>query len=63
MKLNVSIYTLSLEKNELNSDFDEVRLSYFDTKDRYYEYKIFDIITPWAISNNKIDDDWRLVNK
>lgn len=50
-------------KNELNSDFDEVRLSYFDTKDRYHEYKIFDIITPWAISNNKIDDDWRLVNK
>ncbi len=52
-----------IRKNELNSDFDEIRLSYFDTKDKYHEYKIFDISNPWEISNNKIDDDWRLVNK
>ncbi|WP_165210686.1 hypothetical protein [Streptococcus tangpeifui] len=52
-----------VSKKELDSDFDEVRLSYFDTKDRYHEFKIFDVMNPWTTSRNKIDDDWRLINK
>ncbi|WP_253183877.1 hypothetical protein [Streptococcus salivarius] len=43
-------------------DFDEVRLSYFDTNDRYKEYKIFDIDNPWQLSNHKISDDWQKLN-
>ena len=43
-------------------DFDEVRLSYFDTNDRYKEYKIFDIDNPWVLSNHKISDDWQKLN-
>lgn len=43
-------------------DFDEVRLSYFDTNDRYKEYKIFDIHNPWELSNHKISDDWQKLN-
>lgn len=39
-------------------DFDEVRLSYFDTNDKYIEYKIFDIEDSWKRSNYKISDDW-----
>lgn len=40
-------------------DFDEVRLSYFDTNDKYIEYKIFDIEDSWKQSNYKISDDWK----
>ena len=39
-------------------DFDEVRLSYFDTNDKYKEYKIFEIKDSWKQSNYKISDDW-----
>lgn len=39
-------------------DFDEVRLSYFDTNDKYIEYKIFDIEESWKQSKYKISDDW-----
>ena len=40
-------------------DFNEVRLSYFDTNDKYIEYKIFDIEDSWKQSNYKISDDWK----
>ena len=40
-------------------DFDEVRLSYFDTNDKYKEYKIFEIKDSWKQSNYKISDDWK----
>ena len=39
--------------------FDEVRLSYFDTNDKYIEYKIFEIKDSWKQSNYKISDDWK----
>lgn len=49
-------------QKEFNTNFDEVRISYFDSKDKYHEFKIFDIDEPWTVSNNKIDDDWRSIN-
>ena len=49
-------------KKEVSDDFDEVRISYFDSKDKYHEFKIFEISEPWIISKNKTDDDWRAIN-
>lgn len=49
-------------KKEVNNDFDEVRVSYFDSKDEYHEFKIFEITKPWIVSKNKIDNDWRSIN-
>ena len=52
----------AISQKEFNSDFDEVRISYFDSKDKYHEFKIFEISEPWVISKNKTDDDWRTIN-
>lgn len=52
----------SIYKKEVNNDFDEVRISYFDSKDEYHEFKIFEITEPWIVSKNKIDNDWRDIN-
>lgn len=52
----------AISQKEFNSDFDEVRISYFDSKDKYHEFKIFEISEPWIISKNKTDDDWRAIN-
>ena len=50
-----------LQKDYDGESFDEVRLSYYDTKDRYKEYTIFKLKSNWKITNNKIDADWRKV--
>ena len=52
----------SIYKKEVSDDFDEVRISYFDSKDKYHEFKIFEISEPWVVSKNKIDNDWRAIN-
>ena len=49
-------------KKEVNDNFDEVRISYYDSKDKYHEFKIFEISEPWVVSKNKIDNDWRPIN-
>ena len=49
-------------KKEVDDDFDEVRISYYDSKDKYHEFKIFEISDPWVVSKNKIDNDWRPIN-
>ncbi|WEV45752.1 hypothetical protein OZX60_03205 [Streptococcaceae bacterium ESL0687] len=61
--ITVSKYDLYFcaKPDVVNSDFDEVRISYFDSKDRYKECKLFDIENCWKKSNNKIDNDWRLL--
>ena len=43
-------------------EFDEVRLTYFDTNDKYKEYKILHIKTSWELSNYKISGDWQKLN-
>lgn len=40
-------------------EFDEVKLSYFDTNDKYKEYKILDVDNSWEPSNYKISGDWQ----
>ena len=52
----------AISQKEFNSDFDEVRISYFDSKDKYHEFKIFEISEPWIISKNKTDDYWIAIN-
>ena len=48
-------------QKDIDMEFDEVKVSYYDSKDNYHEYKLLEISQPWQISNNKIDDDWRLL--
>ena len=52
----------AIYQKEVDGDFDEVRISYFDSKDEYHEFKIFEITEPWVVSKNKIDNDWRAIN-
>ncbi|MFQ7624814.1 MAG: hypothetical protein ACLRK7_06945 [Streptococcus salivarius] len=50
----------TITQSELNNlEFDEVRISYWDSKDDYKEYKIFEVSEPWQLSSFSIDDDWR----
>lgn len=50
----------TITQSELNNlEFDEVRISYWDSKDDYKEYKIFEVSEPWQLSLFSIDDDWR----
>ena len=49
------------KQSEIKSNFDEVRISYFDSKDICKEYKLFDVENCWKISNNRIDDDGHLL--
>lgn len=48
----------SIKQSEVNSDFDEVKLSYYDSKAKYHEIPILKIDIPWKISHNAIDRDW-----
>lgn len=50
-----------LQKDFKAEDFDEVRLSYYDTRDKHKEVTIFKFNSSWEVTNNKIDDDWRKV--
>lgn len=52
----------AIYQKEVDGDFDEVRISYYDSKDEYHEFKIFEISEPWIVSKNKIDNDWRSIN-
>ena len=50
----------TITQSELyNLEFDEVRISYWDSKDDYKEYKIFEVSEPWQFSSFSIDNDWR----
>ena len=51
-----------INKKEVNDDFDEVRITYYDSKDNSHEFTIFEITAPWVVSKNKIDNDWRSIN-
>ena len=50
-----------LQKDFKGEDFDEVRLSYYDTRDKHKEVTIFKLNSSWEVTNNKIDDDWRKI--
>lgn len=48
-----------LKKDFKCETFDEVRFSYYDTKDKHKEITIFELDSAWKIKNNNIDEDWR----
>lgn len=50
-----------LQKDFKGEDFDEVRLSYYDTRDKHKEVTVFKFNSSWEVTNNKIDDDWRKI--
>ena len=52
----------AIYQKEVDGDFDEVRISYYDSKDKFHEFKIFEISEPWIVSKKKIDNDWRSIN-
>lgn len=62
---SISRYELQfmIKKEEVMSDFDEVRLTYYDSKDKYHEIHILDIESPWEIGNQSIDKDWITLNE
>ncbi|EGP5549535.1 hypothetical protein DW591_13220, partial [Enterococcus faecium] len=62
--LSISKFDLQflIKKSEIEEDFSEVRISYYDSKDKYYERKILDIDNPWENKTYIIDKDWILIN-
>ena len=49
------------QKQLMAKNFDEARLSYYDTKDKYREYTIYQVKNSWSLKENEIDKDWRKV--
>ncbi|BBD23999.1 MULTISPECIES: hypothetical protein [Enterococcus] len=62
--LSISKFDLQflLKKSEIKEDFDEVRISYYDFKDKYHEKTILSIDNPWENKTYSIDKDWVLIN-
>ena len=62
--LSISKFDLQflIKKSEIEEDFSEVRISYYDSKDMYHERKILDIDIPWESKMYSIDKDWFLTN-
>lgn len=50
-----------VKKKDLNKNFDEVRVSYYDTRDKLKEFKLLGIDKCWMVQKNKIDTDWNLM--
>ncbi|HCZ38679.1 hypothetical protein [Brochothrix thermosphacta] len=57
---SISKYDLQfmIKKSDVEVDFDEVKLSYYDSKDKYHEVLILKIEEPWKVSEQSIDKDW-----
>jgi len=56
-------YTLQfiIKHTDLNSNFDEVRIQYYNTKDKKREYHLLDIHNCWIVQQNTSDKDWELL--
>lgn len=50
-------------KKDVNLEFDRVKISYYNTKDKYCEFLLFDILDGWKTKSTKIDDEWGKVTK
>ena len=42
-----------LKKKDFEYNFDEVRVSYYDTRDKHKEFKLLEIDRCWVVQNNK----------
>lgn len=60
---SISKYDLQFikKKSEINTNFDTVKLSYYDSKDKYHEIKLLEVKEPWENKKNSIDSDWVLL--
>ena len=52
-----------VNKKDIDKDFDEVKLTYYDTNDKLREYSLLNISNPWFPMDNLIDNDWNLLGK
>ncbi|MGM0337428.1 hypothetical protein [Enterococcus sp. AZ007] len=61
---SISRYDLQfmIKKRDVESDFDEVKLSYYDSKDKYHEILILKIEEPWNKAKQLVDKDWVSLN-
>ncbi len=50
-----------VKKKDFEYNFDEVRVSYYDTRDKLKEFKLLGIDKCWVVQKNKIDTDWNLI--
>lgn len=51
-----------IKQKDVKSEFNQVQLSYYDTKDKMRKFTLFsDLNGDWKVSNNRIDDDWQLL--
>lgn len=72
---NKGIYTFILEpesivrynlqfslRKDIELVFDRIKISYYDTKDSYCEYLLFDAPDGWGSKDTRIDDEWRKIS-
>lgn len=57
---SISKYDLQfmIKKSDVGTNFDEVKLSYYDSKDKYHEILILKVETPWSVGKQFVDKDW-----
>lgn len=57
---NIKRYELLfyIKKSQVKTDFNEVRVQYYDTRNRIKEYRLIEKIECWNVSKKEPDDDW-----
>lgn len=51
-----------IKKSEIVENFDQVKITYYDSKDKYYELPLIKVETAWKNNQNKSDNDWVSIN-
>lgn len=60
--INKYVLLFRVKKSEVEINFEEVKLSYYDSKDKYHEIPFLKIESPWCVDNQLIDKDWISLN-
>lgn len=50
-----------LRKSKVQTDFNKVKISFYDANNQFYEFLLMDIESGWEIKSQKIDDDWLVI--
>ena len=53
----------TVKKSDLNKNFDRIKIRYFDSKDQYKEYLLYDCPDGWETINGSVDNEWRRITK
>ena len=48
-----------IKKSDMNKKFNKIKVGYFDTKDNFKEFILFETLDGWNTKNIKIDSEWR----